>query len=423
MSALSFQRPIDRPALVNSVLGKVFGVSRSGFLRAGQSLGELDGGEWSRILSGFRRSAPIALDSRGGVLDIAPAERGSAVNARDPVSATLLQELRSVRAALAPALARLPHVTCFEEACAEDARTLGDMILLSLASLERAISDAAPVNELRSDIRATAKLVKRLGRLVSGTTPETEVMHISLRACRARLRALLTLLGKRWLSAPVADALQTVEQCGRCIEEGIADVHETARELGLDECEMDRVLVFESETSLLSILQGLGRSWALITQIAGLEGGDVLTEVRRIAIEASKRIATQMQGISEHDLGKAFALADEDAERLHRTLIRLRLRAECCAGELAQVMRGRAPAVDVLEQLDPEVAADPSSRSARLSASIPQASRRADASAMESANRAAAKPKRTPPASASAAKAVPAPPSADTAPMQDLERD
>lgn len=423
MSAVSFQRPIDRPALVNGVLGKVFGVSRSGFLRAGQSLGELDGGEWSRILSGFRRSTPTALDPRGGAPDSAAAERGSAVNAKDPVSATLLQELRSVRAALAPALARLPHMTCLEDACAEDARTLGDMILLSLASLERAISDAAPVNELRSDIRATAKLVKRLGGLVSATTPETEIMRISLRSCRARLRALLSLLGKRWLSAPVADALQTVEQCGRCIEEGIADVYETARELGLGECEMERVLVFESETSLLSILQGLGRSWALITQLAGLEGGDVLAEVRRIAIEASVRIATQMQGISEHDLAKAFALADEDAEQLHRTLMRLRLRAECCAGELAQVMRGRASAVDILEQGDSGVAADLSSRSARLSASFPKVSQHVDASALASTKRPAAKPKRGSPAGASAATAAPAPPSADTAPMQDLERD
>lgn len=417
MSAVSFQRPIDRPALVNGVLGKVFGVSRSGFLRAGQSLGELDGGEWSRILSGFRRSAPNPLDSRGVLVSGEAVERTAGMDAKDPVSTVLLQEVRSVRAALTPALTRLRDVTCFEDACADDARALADMIVLSLASLERAISDAAPADDLRSDTRAVAKLVKSLGRLLSGNTPETEAMRIGLRSSRARLRALLTLLGRRWLSAPVAESMQTIEQCGRCIEEGIADVHETARELGLGECDMERLLACEPQASLISILQSLGRSWTLITQLAGLDGAGVLTEIRRAATAAADRISEQLKGISERDLAREFALADEDAERLHRMLTRLRLRAERCAQELELRGHRRAPAERALEHELAEAALAP----ARLSARAPQVSQRAGRSATESSKRTSGQPKRTPPVTGSTS--TTAPPSADAAPMQDLERD
>lgn len=337
MSALNFQRPIDRPALVNSVLGRVFGVSRNGFLRAGQSLAELDGGEWSRILGTFRRNAKPVSGPHAGRMGFDASAQTSVVDVGNPVLATLMQEVRAVRFALSPVLSVVRGQDCFDGACAADVAALGDMIVVALGSLERAISDAAPIDDLQSEIAAAAKLIKKLGACLQHGTPDGETAKLGLRSAKARLKALAALLRKRWLAAPVAESLQAVEQCGRCIEEGIADVNETAHEVGLSDCDMDRCLSASTQASLASILAGLARGWALITQLAGLDGGSVLREIRRAAADVAGRMESQLLGIDPVRLAQEFGLADEDAQRLHRMLARLHQRAQRCAIDLQRI--------------------------------------------------------------------------------------
>lgn len=337
MSALSFQRPIDRPALVNNVLGRVFGISRNGFLRAGQNLAELDDGEWSRILGTFRRNAKAGLDPRIGRAGSDASTQALVVDMGNPVLATLMQEVRATRFALSPVLEKVRNQDCFDGACAAEVAAMSDMIVVTLGSLERAIGDAAPIHDVQSEIKTVAGLIKELGARLQSSTPDGEAAWLGLRSAKARLKALAALLRKRWLAAPVAESLQAVEQCGRCIEEGIADVNETAHEVGLSDCDMGRPLNASSQTSLASILAGLARGWALITQLAGLDGGSVLREIRRAAAEVSDRMKAQLGGIDCGRLAQEFGLADEDAERLHRMLNRLYRRAERCAEDLERL--------------------------------------------------------------------------------------
>lgn len=413
MSTASLHRSIDRPALVNTVLGRVYGVSRSGFLRAGQGLGELGAAEWSRILGAFQRSTPVRLDSRKEPASSVASLPALAADASDPVSATLLLEVRGVRSALAPALRLVRAQGCFEGACPDEVLALVDMAELSIASLERAIAEDASPGDLRDDIDKASTLLRKLHRKVSGATANAETARIGLRSGRSRLQALAGLIGKRWMVAPVAASLQTVEQCARCIEEGIADVYETARDLGLGDCDMERTLLPESQDSLASMLTALARAWTLVAQLAGLEGAGVLREIRRNAKACSERLDAQLRDISRDLLAQEFGLAAEDAERLRRMLARLSRRAQQCWQDLGQLHASTAVA-------RAGTPADRPAAAANLRATAPQVS--AVRPSKGKSTKSGHAKQRDPAAHLPAAPAAD-PPSAETEPMQELDRD
>lgn len=414
MSAVNFQGPIDRPALVNGVLGRVFGVSRSGFLRAGQTLADLDADDWSRVLGVFRRSAAAVLDAHTGRALQADGETPMTGAAAHPVTAILLREARALRLALQPVLASVRDLGCHVDACAEDVAAQGDMVTVALVSLERSIEDGASTDELRVEIGVIVGMLDALGQRLTTGTPEGEAAAIGLRATLSRLECLSDALIEGWMCAPVADALQTVEQCGRCIEEGIADVREAARAFGLGDCDMRRPLDAAGAGSLDAMLTSLARGWALAGQLAALDGGGVLQEVARTARSAAERLSQQLQKVNPGTLAQEFGLADEDAERLHRLLDRLVRRAERCERVLRGLGRGRALFTRAGGELKAQSAEATSAKEVGG----------ADRGAAGSASTAAAARRTSRPTAGGGRRGSPAPastqavaPSADTAPM------
>jgi hypothetical protein len=326
------QRSLDRPALVNTVLGTVLGVSRRGLLRKGQSFGDLTERDWSRLLAQLDRTLMPLVDPRTGRVSFDEDPTRPETEADHPVVAARLAKLRWITTTLRPAFVTIRGADCFQEACAEDVATLADVVVVRLDSLEQALVDDAAQDILVQEIGEIVEIIHRLINFLPVDIAAMEEAIVGLNAARLNLIAMQAEISGTDLSAPVADVLLTVERCSRCIEEALSEVRDKMEELGLAECDLH---VPVGDNTLGDILDAIERAWDRIGVLAGLEGAAAIRQMRWTA-QAERERVQAVGALQRENLAEDFALSEDEASALLLTLRRLERRVTRCADELAE---------------------------------------------------------------------------------------